>query len=505
MPYYFVARGWSYDSGKIYPEGTQGKLNFFTPVVAPGTPTWINSVDVSKDTANVVEPKWQASRNLWENSVTYAKDFTNLNTCDYFGNMLSPDATPWPGISALDLGSWRIKPKVPKKVFMANRAAGKVVVNPLDVYAASATVYPGLKTDYLTAPMRLIYKRSQYRAFPVVYSPVFKRYGWQFPSMPGNTATDTTTWHSNVWSVLDRYYMAAGAQPWYIPSDAEVWDMAMLVRDAVETERNTGLITATLAEANNKNWDILTELAEAPEAIRYILGVLQQVLRLCKDFRNEVTRLRKEYYRRGGGRDGWHDIAITDILAQKWLEFRYAIMPLIYSSETAIKYLLTGEVEYQTTRKGSLEEITLDHPDWEIPPIVIRHRCFIKRRFSYDKERFSSNSSFLTMNPLSTAWELTTLSFIVDWAVNVGDFLTSLVPPQGIIDTGAIYSTQLRPGNIVLKHKRHLGAEIHLNIGRYIAEPIHPPAHIGLTVQLDLNWKRALDSLSLMWQVVKKR
>lgn len=505
MPYYYVARGWSYTGVDIYPAGVQPKVDFFTPAVAPGKPTWTYGVDVSKDTADIVEPKWQASRNLWYPSSAYAKSFTGSNSCDYFGNMLTSDATPWPGVSALKLGSWRIKPKIPKKVFMAQKEAGKVVVNPLDVYAASATIYPGLKSDYLTSPVRTTYKRSQYGSLPRVWSPVFRRYGWQFPSMPGDTATDNSAWYQNVASVVDRYYMAAGAQPWYVPSDAEVWDTVYLVRGAVEAERSTSLITATLAEANNKNWDILTELAEAPEAIRYILGILQQVLRLCKDFRNEVKRLRKEYYRRGGGRDGSHEFALVDILTQKWLEFRYAVMPLVYSSETAIEYLLTGEVEYQTTRKGYLEEITLDHPDWEIPPVEVLHRCFIKRRFSFDKERFSSNSSFLTMNPLSTAWELTTLSFVVDWAINVGDFLTSLVPPQGIIDTGAIYSTHLRPQVIVLKHKRHLGAEIHFNIGRYIAEPIHPPAHIGLTAQLDLNWKRALDSLSLMWQAVKKR
>lgn len=504
MPYYYVARGWSYASGKIYPDGTQPKVNFFTPVTGPGTPRWINSVDVSKDTADVVQPKWEASRSLWYPSTAYAKDFTGSNACDYFGNMLSPDATPWPGISALELGSWRVKPKVSRKVFMAQKKAGKVVVNPLDVYAASATIYPGLQTDYLTSPVRIAYVRSQYGSLPRVWSPIFDRYGWQFPSMPGNVASEYNM-ASNVWSVVDRYHMPAGAQPWYVPSDAEVWDMAYLVRDAVKTERSTSLITATLAEANNKNWDVLTELAEAPEAIRYILGILQQVLRLCKDFRNEVKRLRKEYYRRGGGRDGSHERALVDILTQKWLEFRYAVMPLVYSSETAIKYLLTGEVEYQTTRKGYLEEVILDHPDWEIPPIEVLHRCFIKRRFSFDWETFSSNSSFLTMNPLSTAWELTTLSFVVDWAINVGDYLTSLVPPKGIVDTGAIYSTHLRPKVIVLKHKRHPGAEIHLNIGRYIADPIDPPAHRGLTIQLDLNWKRALDGLSLLWQASKKR
>jgi len=505
MPFYYVARGWTHTPGVLHPAGAQQKISFFKPVEGPGTLTWVDNVDVSKDTADVVEPRWQASRNLWYPSSVYARDFTGKDPCEYFGNMLTADATPWPGISALELGSWRIKPKVPKKVFLAQKAAGKVVVNPLDTYAASATVYPGLKSDYLPTPVRgLHYKRSQYGSLPLVYSPNFKRHGWQFPSMPG-AATDNSIWYQNIWSVVDRYNLPTGAQPWYVPSDGEVWDMAYLVRDAVKTERLTSLITATLAEANNKNWDILTELAEAPEAIRYVLGILQQVLRLCKDFRNEVKRLRKEYYRRGGGRDGSHERALVDILTQKWLEFRYAISPLVYSTETAIEYLLTGEVEYQTTRKGRLEETTFDHPDWVIPPVGVLHRCYIKRRFSFDKENFSSNSSFLTMNPLSTAWELTTLSFVVDWAVNVGDYLTSLIPPQGIVDTGAIYSTHIRPQVIVLKHKRHLGAEIHLSIGRYIAEPIHPPAHTGLTFQLDLNWKRALDSLSLMWQIVKKR
>lgn len=35
-------------------------------------------------------------------------------------------------------------------------------------------------------------------------------------------------------------------------------------------------------------------------------------------------------------------------------------------------------------------------------------------------------------NPLSVAWELVPLSFVVDWFVPVGDYVQSLVPPQGV-------------------------------------------------------------------------
>ncbi|DAD51586.1 TPA_asm: maturation protein [ssRNA phage Gerhypos.4_17] len=36
------------------------------------------------------------------------------------------------------------------------------------------------------------------------------------------------------------------------------------------------------------------------------------------------------------------------------------------------------------------------------------------------------------LNPASVLWELTTLSFVVDWFLPVGDYLQSLVPPQGV-------------------------------------------------------------------------
>lgn len=35
-------------------------------------------------------------------------------------------------------------------------------------------------------------------------------------------------------------------------------------------------------------------------------------------------------------------------------------------------------------------------------------------------------------NPLSVAWELVPLSFVVDWFLPVGDYVQSLVPPQGV-------------------------------------------------------------------------
>lgn len=508
MPFIYHATGWSFQPNRADRETDTFNpvVNILYPADGVGTYKYQNGVSAKADLISLVDPKWQSTRNLWAPVATYGKNFTGANQCDFFGSLYPPDVTPPPVPQELSLGKWRIKPKSSYKEFLARRAAGEIIVNPLDSYAASATIYPGIHNLY-TGGNTVWFQRSQYNGFPNQirqYSPVWGR-AWVHPSFPPNWCTKDSAVLVNISSRLRQYSVPTGGNPWYMPTDGEVWDLVYLVRDTIVSDPDPGLVTSALAEANNKNWDILTEVAEAPEAIRYILGVLQQILRLCNDFRNEVKRLRKSYYRAGGMKDktqGSHEAALTTILSQKWLEFRYALMPLVHSVDTAMKWLATGEVEYQTTRKRLRLPVKVEHPDWDIAEFEVSHRCYIKRRFEFDGDRFSSNSDYLTMNVLSTLWELTTLSFVIDWAFNVGDYLTSLQAPSGTLQTAGMYSTQIRD-TVVCRHKRHVGAEIHLHIGRYKADPIHPPAHTGLAFNLDLNWKRALDALSLLWLGIK--
>lgn len=51
--------------------------------------------------------------------------------------------------------------------------------------------------------------------------------------------------------------------------------------------------------------------------------------------------------------------------------------------------------------------------------------CIIEVNYAIDPERFQV-SRWVSLNPLSLAWELTTLSFVADWFFDVGSFLRNL-------------------------------------------------------------------------------
>ena len=52
---------------------------------------------------------------------------------------------------------------------------------------------------------------------------------------------------------------------------------------------------------------------------------------------------------------------------------------------------------------------------------VVLRRCYTLDEI--EAKRFG-------MNPVATAWELTTLSFVIDWFISVGDFIAAYTPTR---------------------------------------------------------------------------
>jgi hypothetical protein len=61
------------------------------------------------------------------------------------------------------------------------------------------------------------------------------------------------------------------------------------------------------------------------------------------------------------------------------------------------------------------------------------HLCFVPPSNTFNVSRWGS------LNPLSIAWELTTLSFVVDWLYDVGGYLRSL-------ETAMLYNSNFHSG-----------------------------------------------------------
>lgn len=109
------------------------------------------------------------------------------------------------------------------------------------------------------------------------------------------------------------------------------------------------------------------------------------------------------------------------------MEYRYALMPLMYSAQDVYKIVKTRDNLYKTVKR------TID-ADFR-PPDIPDGSCFYtvvhgrKTARVTAKGRWTSSRlkvlGQIGMNPITTAWEVIPLSFVADWFVNFGDYLTA--------------------------------------------------------------------------------
>lgn len=265
---------------------------------------------------------------------------------------------------------------------------------------------------------------------------------------------------------------------------------------------NTGLITSALAEANQGTYDLLTELAELPETIRWMYDLLGQA------YNATTAAVDKEIkYKQMFKRKAMTAVQLTDALASVWMQYRYAISPIVYSLQDIEKTLGQYNRVFKTTRGFDREdedfESMMANFTWRGMNAMSyvgnhKHRIFLKR--NYDPvtllDGFLKN---ISLNPITTTWELVPLSFVADWFVNIGDVLAAYTGPSLHIGEGCTYSIQ-RDLKFQLGNSRPV---YDVEIKSYARTIIDPSSLAGFTLEFDLPWKRQLDALALTWMFSK--
>jgi len=129
-------------------------------------------------------------------------------------------------------------------------------------------------------------------------------------------------------------------------------------------------------------------------------------------------------------------------LAERYMELRYAIRPLIYDANGVVAALEKTSRQYDrfTARGYASEKVTAsdvltDHVcGWYLS-------CDWNRTFNYEVSARAGVLSHVEMTDLQifgvdqlleTGWELLPFSFIVDWFVNIGQALAAVTPNAGV-------------------------------------------------------------------------
>lgn len=261
---------------------------------------------------------------------------------------------------------------------------------------------------------------------------------------------------------------------------------------------DTALVTQVVADRNNGEYDLLTEIAEMPETLAFLGESVSKVFFMTCDLDAEA-RLKRLQMGPGKRFAKW--------FSDHWLRGRYALLPIMYSIMDIQKSLEVMGQEYAEYKS----QVSIDSQHTSAGAGIVQeiehnaiHRCFIKSRYTAESI-LSDIRRILNVNLFSTLWQTQTLSFVVDWAVNINDYIEALTGNDGSLESACCYS--VRDKSVIKLHydspDPNVAAPVTVvKLDTYQRIIIDPSDHIGLTfvATRTFNWKRAVDAFSLSVQ-----
>lgn len=205
--------------------------------------------------------------------------------------------------------------------------------------------------------------------------------------------------------------------------------------------------------------------------------------------------------------------------ASEFLRIKFGIVPLMSDIYAACEIIQNGAEKPLGTVKTVVmdDSYTVPGPRYNEGVLVHRYSGSVKRgvevgmTFSMvDPARFQLWQYGLT-NPLSVAWELVTLSFVVDWFTGLGAFLDGLQQPIGLkFEHG--YQTRFLRNDLVAEERpgpsnwNWTGPWYTANYRTRAMERLPLAGFTGPNPYLDLglNTSQALTSLALITARAKK-
>lgn len=279
-------------------------------------------------------------------------------------------------------------------------------------------------------------------------------------------------------------------------------------------------LRSSVVASNLVTYDLLTELAEGKKTAETILGLIQAMRHPIQSFLNFRNSLMK--------RKDLDPLKIKKMLERKWLEYRYAIMPLFYSIKDIIKLTKEKGDIYKTDRRQKEFNYTIGtRPttsqkslySWTQEEVSIRISAVGRARFDPDEltlRLFDQTG----LNPFKTAWELIPYSFVIDWFCNIGDWVIAQTAGLGPGAQQRLFCQSIKETRVVstfVVDEREWKAERAypygvVSVGPFVSnsEALFSRTKIekydrslfttdDVHLQLDayLNWKRMIDAWAL--------
>lgn len=323
------------------------------------------------------------------------------------------------------------------------------------------------------------------------------------------------SWVGPQYKLITKYDEVGDVNRWLQVYPDYYWVDIPYYGDVVEAAK------AAVVAANTSTYDLLTELGEAKETLAMVISILRAVRRPLEAYKAFERQLRKN--------KNLSKEKMFEALQSKWMEYRYAIMPAFYSVQDISKLVKERNNAYKTDR----EKRVITHKNVTDVPLINAPNSYLYQVLSgtttvraVGKARYDLSNLNLRLfdqvglNPFVTAWELIPFSFVVDWFVNVGDWVQAQT--SSLVDLAEqrsfCYSvkhdirvvTKLRVNEVekFIRSFEGLGSIVHehqIDVDEVLATKVisHYERHIfyagdtKIVSDAYLNWKRGLDAFVL--------
>lgn len=289
------------------------------------------------------------------------------------------------------------------------------------------------------------------------------------------------------------YFIDGHAAPW--SANAEIALLGKLREKVAGSGFNAGVMLGESSRAISMIGETATKLAKA-----YLLTKKGKVRQAAKVLTGQDP----------GRVKGFKPSTAT---SSNWLQLQYGWLPLLADAKNGAEFLshhfnvplTTTVVVQQTTKFGSFTSSSASNAK----PTEVRYLTRRRIKASLTEKNITALAGLT--DPLSVAWELVPYSFVVDWFIPIGNWLSARALSNAITGKFVVSTkTECKVIGMTLNQANHIGhcPEYRRTIGsftRVISNSLSVPTPEFKTFSQVLSLKRALNGIALLHQAFSRK
>lgn len=228
-----------------------------------------------------------------------------------------------------------------------------------------------------------------------------------------------------VWESTGVRYFMNGAPVWFkYTSQGSSWYQwyGRMPYPGAELERDlyNRALTKLYDQIRSSDVNLAVTIGEMPETFKMIKAVVDG----AKSAKKSLKRLIKDNGIAGASRK----------LSSGWLGYAYGVRPLVSDVQAMLNHITSTPSFLDVTTKARASGVrsSTDRADGVTTSVIDSRRCQIGVTWAPSDYKMSELTRITSIFPPTLLWELTTLSFVVDWFVDVGSYLANLEASFGV-------------------------------------------------------------------------